>query len=310
MNSKIKVAFIGAGKISEEHIKAFKKNKKIITVAIYSRTKSKAKKLANKYKIRNVCNSISEMYFNFKPDLVVISVSVISTLEVCLEVSKFPWKCLVEKPFGYNLKECKILNKSINKNQFYIALNRRNYQSTIECLRILKKDNSTRIIQINDQQNILILKNKFPIKVLRNYHFANSVHLVDYINIFARGKIVSIKKIFDLKKKNTKKFFKKISFSSGDLVIFKSLWNMPGPWGVSINTKKLYLEMKPLEKLEYKYKNKNKTYEIKTSSSEINFKPGFIEQAKQMIKVVNKAKSNLPTSDDIFLTTKLIKKLF
>ena len=86
MNSKIKVAFIGAGKISEEHIKAFKKNKKIITVAIYSRTKSKAKKLANKYKIRNVCNSISEMYFNFKPDLVVISVSVISTLEVCLEV--------------------------------------------------------------------------------------------------------------------------------------------------------------------------------------------------------------------------------
>ena len=66
-------------------------------------------------------------------------------------------------------------------------------------------------IQINDQQNILILKNNFPIKVLRNYHFANSVHLVDYINIFARGKIVSIKKIFDLKKKKIEKIFVKKS---------------------------------------------------------------------------------------------------
>ena len=185
MSSKIKVAFIGAGKTSEEHIRAFKKINKVNIIAIQSRTKSKAIRVALK----------------FKPDLVVVCVSVESTKEVCLKVSKYPWKCLVEKPFGYNYRECKFLISNVIKNQFFIGLNRRNFKSTIEALKLLKKDKSNRIIQITDQQNILKLKNSFPNKVLKNFRFANSIHLVDYINIFARGNLVSVKEIFDIKKK-------------------------------------------------------------------------------------------------------------
>ena len=37
-----------------------------------------------------------------------------------MEASKYNWKCLVEKPFGYNYNEAKYLSKNIKKkSNFY-----------------------------------------------------------------------------------------------------------------------------------------------------------------------------------------------
>ena len=56
--------------------------------------------------------------------------------------------------------------------------------------------------------------------------------------------------------------------------------------------------------------NNKKIEQMTVSKNDINFKPGFIEQANQIINILTKKKSNLPSSDDIFLTYKLIKKIF
>ncbi|MDC3274373.1 Gfo/Idh/MocA family oxidoreductase [Candidatus Pelagibacter sp.] len=310
MKSKVKIVFVGAGKISEEHIKVFKKINKVELCGIYSRTKLKSFKLAKKYKIKNVYNSIDEMYANTKADLVVVSVSIESTKSVCMKISKYSWKCLVEKPFGYNYKECKELINKIAKKQFYLALNRTNYSSTIGLLNILKKDKSQRIINISDQQSTLKFKNKFPKKILENFMYANSIHLVDYVRIFARGKINSIKTMYDLKKNKIRIFSKKINFSSGDVVIFNSIWNKPGPWSVNISTDNFFFEMCPLEQLKYRNKKDNKIIEFNINKDDIRYKPGFMRQANEMIKAIDRKKFNIPSSDDAYKTIKLIKKIF
>ena len=129
----IKVAIIGAGKIAEEHIKAFKALKTTKIVGIFSRTESKAIKLKNKYKISKVYTNIDNMYLGSLPDLVIVAVSILSVREVLKKVSKYEWYCLCEKPIGINYKEtCKtICEKSIKllKNQKIYKLDKkdRNY---------------------------------------------------------------------------------------------------------------------------------------------------------------------------------------
>ena len=86
-----------------------------------------------------------------------------------MEASKYNWKCLVEKPFGYNYNEAKYLSKNIKKkSNFFIALNRNFYNSTQNIIKLLKKDKSKRIIEIVDNQ--MIKNNNHPNKVLKKFY--------------------------------------------------------------------------------------------------------------------------------------------
>ena len=72
-----------------------------------------------------------------------------------------------------------------------MALNRRYYSSTILLKRFLKKNDSKRIIEINDQEiNKNLPLNK--IKISKYWMYCNSIHLIDFIYYLSRGKIVKI----------------------------------------------------------------------------------------------------------------------
>ncbi len=309
MKRKVKVAFIGAGNMSGEHIKVFNKIDSVKLKGIYSRTKKKADRLISQYQDLVFYSSIKKLYESTKADLVVIAVSVENTKKVCLEASKYPWKCLVEKPFGYNFEETKKLSKKfINKKQFYFGLNRNYYGTTQKILEMLRNDKSKRVIYINDEQNI---KNKnHPKKILKNFMYANSIHLVDFIRIFARGKLIDIKTIFKLKTKFSNSFAKKLKFSSGDLVIFTSHWERPAPWGLSLSTDNYFFNMAPLEQLKIIDKSKKKKIIFNTRADDINFKYGFMMQAQRIIEKVKNKKNFFPGIKEIFYTTNLIKKIF
>jgi len=312
----IKVAIIGAGKIAEEHIKAFKAIKKTKIVGIFSRTESKAIKLKNKYKISKVYKNIDNMYLDSLPDLVIVAVSILSAREVLKKVSKYEWYCLCEKPIGINYQETLIISKFFkNRNKFFIAFNRRHYDSTLLAQRILKKDNSKRLILINDQEDIIQAKKFHPSVVCKNFMYANSIHLVDYCQIFARGspkKFISLTKIKD---GNFSFFSKKIVYDSGDIVIFSSIWNRPGPWFVKLITKNIFINLEPLENIKYTYRKglnnviKSKSKNIINYNS-ITLKNGFYTQAYLCIESILKKKILLPTLNDAISTTHLIKQIF
>ena len=126
----IKICFIGAGGMSEEHIKAFKDIPEVQIVGIQSRTISKAEQLAIKYNIPHVHSTINEMYNVSGADLVVIAVSELSVRQVCLEAFEFPWTCLVEKPAGYDLVEAETIAAAARekKRKVFVIKNQNKFQ--------------------------------------------------------------------------------------------------------------------------------------------------------------------------------------
>lgn len=287
--NKIKIGFIGTGYMANEYAKVLisKLPFQVTLVGAVNKSNQRIIDFVKKYKVKKRYNNISQLMKLAKPEIVIVAVNELSTYSVIKELSKFKCICLIEKPVGINAKE----NKKIslikkNKNFFpFIALNRRFYSSVLESNKILKKDTSKRIIKIFDQENIIIAKkNKVPTKVLNNWMYANSIHMLDFALIFGRGKI---KRITTLNKKDyleKKNISSRIEFNSGDLVDYFCIWNRPSPWSVQISTKKFFLELKPIEKLSYITNKDRKWINVSVSKNDEYFKPGIYLQILQLFE--------------------------
>ena len=309
MIKKIKVAFIGSGPMIEEHLKVFSTMPNVILSGIYSRRFRNLKKLSQKFKILNVCNSIDSLYNKTNADLVIIAIKEDFISKICIKAIKFPWKLFIDKNLGLNFEETLIIKKKLNeKNKIFFGFNRKFYSSTLNAKEILNNESSSRIITINDQINLNIFCKKKGRKVAKNYMYTSSIHLIDYIRIFARGKI---NKILMHKNIIKKQFITgKIFFSSGDVIIYNNLINRPGPWGINISTKKYYLSMQPLEQLRVRNNFDNKEDLIKITNNDKSFKPGLKIQNETLINNIVNNKFTIAGIEDIFFTTKLIKKIF
>ena len=309
-----KVAFIGAGYMTEEHIKAFSDIQEVEIAGIYSRTFEKAKHLSEKYNFSDKCyNSIEELYKNSNANLVVISVPELAVREVCIEVFKFQWVCLVEKPAGYNYEDSlSILNASkLNKNKVFVALNRRMYSSTRKVEAEILNFFEPRLIHVFDQENPkLALLNGQPEIVVKNWMYANSIHMIDYFRIFGRGEILTVEPIISRDSSNTNFVISKITFDSGDIGIYEAVWNAPGPWAVTITTSEKRWELRPLEKMQSQLYASRQIDIFETDEWDRQYKPGIRYQAEEAVKAALNLENQLTTLDDAIKTMELIKKIY
>ena len=142
--------------------------------------------------------------------------------------------------------------------------------------KLLKKDKSTRIIEINDQE---VNKNINKLKSIKKYWmYCNSIHLIDFVYFLGRGKITQIYNQGSIKKNFV---LSKIKFSSGDIVYYKAIWNRLISWMVAVSTMKNYYQLRPLENLKIIKLNRNITH-YKKSSLDIKYKPGLHELTKTL----------------------------
>ena len=297
---KLKIALIGAGPTMEQYIKALKsiKNPEIELCGIYSRTLSKSKKIQKKYNIKNLFKNIDDLYKNTHAEILFSIVSVENVGNVVIEASKYPWKIFTEKPFGINYKES-IKIKNIlgdKKDKIFIGLNRAFFSSTLNLIKLLKKDESTRIMNIFDQQDLSLFfdKKKYSTRFRRNLMYSNSIHVFTLIKLFIRGNKKNIRTIINYKNNSEKYIIKKITFSSGDIVILHSIWNRPGPWKMDLSTSNNFFSLNPLEQLYVRDKNSRQNIKINISKDDLDFKPGFKKQIEYFLThFKGKKKSNL-----------------
>lgn len=301
---KINVSIIGAGLIAEEHIKAFASFKNFNFVGIHSRTKSKAIKLKKKYKIKKFYETIDGLYKNSCSDMVIVAINLDNISTVYKKVVSFDWVCLLEKPLGINYSESiKILKRCKDPKKIFVGLNRFSFSTTKKIIEYLDKDSSKRNIHIYDQENNYHIKNK---KIKKNWMYCNSIHLVDYCRFLTRGKLTSVSII---KKDDKLNFIKLLKFSSGDRVVYTSIWNQPGPWSVKISTKNFFFDLIDLENLYIRsLKNKQK---FSLNNNEIKYKPGFKKQARELKNyILNKKYPNLPNVLEANKTMFFVKKIY
>jgi hypothetical protein len=189
--SQLKVAFVGAGYMAEEHMRAFASLPDVTIAGVHSRTRERAEKLAASYNTQ-VYDSVSELYNKTGADLVVVTVIELSMAEVASACFDHPWAVLLEKPAGYDLADATRIRDAAARadSRAFVAFNRRAYSSTRQALELLQDDSSQRFIKVVDQQDqqaAILLTKHCPELVARNYMFANSIHLIDYFRVLGRG---------------------------------------------------------------------------------------------------------------------------
>ena len=142
--------------------------------------------------------------------------------------------------------------------------------------------------------------------------YANSTHLIDYANIFCRGKIIYMKrKILTLEKKN-KIFTFYAKYSSGDVLLYNALWNMPGPWSVTLSNRFRSYKLEPLEKLKFKDLKSKKYVEIKQKKNKykLQIKFGLYNQTNEFLKFIEGKTNYLCSIEDSHKTMQLTKKIY
>jgi len=310
---KVKIAVIGAGFMAEEHIKAFADIPEVTLLGIHSRTKVRAETLAQKHGIPRVYDSVEALYAGTQANLVIIAVPELSVNHVCMEAFKFPWQALIEKPAGYNLSDAQEIAAVAAgaHRKAYVALNRRHYSSTRAVAKELESVEGQRLVQVFDQENpVVALEGGQPPLVVKNWMYANSIHIIDYLCMFCRGDVTRIDHVIPWNPQDPCFVLAKIQYSSGDIGVYHAIWNGPGPWGVTVTTQAKRWEMRPLEQATFQLYKSRKSEVIPAHSWDAQFKAGLRLQAEEAVKAVLGEVNVLPTLADGIETMKLVSLIY
>lgn len=309
---KWKVAIIGAGYMATEHAKAFADIPSVEVSGFFSRTNNRAEVLATIHNSK-IFGSISELYKNTNADIAIVTVPELSMREVLKECFQFPWKILAEKPVGYNLEDALKISEDLksSKRELFVALNRRHYNSTLTLMKEMGGHPGKRYIHIHDQEDqIAALKAGQPELVVKNWMFANSIHMVDFFTFLGRGEITSIENVIPWNPQKPDHVLTKILFSSGDVGVYEAVWNRPGPWFTVVTMDDARWEMRPVEQLACQVYGSRKLEQLPSSELDSKFKPGLRIQAQEAIKALEGEKHSLPTFSDAMKSMNLVSKIY
>ena len=307
-----KVAFVGAGYMAHEHARAFASLPSVKIVGVCGRSHLRTETFASTYDVP-IYKNVKELYEATNADIAIVAVNELSMYDICLKVFFFPWLCFLEKPVGINLSEAKKIEKAACTfgARAYVAFNRRSYSSTRIALEKLSSDEGPRLISILDQQDMSAAQESgMPEMIARNLMYANSIHLIDYFNLFGRGEIVDMQHLQRWNPEIPCYVVVTFRFSSGDIGVYQAVWDGPGPWSVTVTNTQIRAEMRPLEKLGIQCKGDRVLSEIETDISDKNYKPGLVYQAEQVICLLKGYPSILATIKDSTRTMELCSKIY
>lgn len=307
-----RVALVGAGYTAAEHARAFRGVPGVTLSGIFSRTRARAEALAQKEGIGAVCGSIEELYDRSRADLVVVTVPELSMSPVAKACFAFPWTALLEKPAGYDLEDAVALEAAARAKgrKAFVALNRAFYASTQAVIQALAGEPGPRFIKVQDQQSQKrALAAGQPAKVVENWMFANSIHLVDYFRLFARGNAAKVTPVLPWTPKAPAVVAARVDFESGDVGLYEAIWNGPGPWAATVTVEDRRWELRPLEQLTWQHLGQPPASPAPASWDQ-SFKPGFRAQAEQAVAAaLGRPSAAIPLEDGL-RTMRLIAALY
>lgn len=277
-----RIAIVGAGYMASEHLRAFAAWPGVQIVGVCSRRRDRAEALAAGCNAP-VFDSIEAMHQASEADAVVVAVNELSMKGVCEQVFAHRWAALLEKPVGLHLAQALEIEAMARGRRAWVALNRRAYGATRAALAELDAtghDAGPRLISVLDQQNMDDARaGGQPDEVVRNYMFANSIHLVDYFHTFGRGDVVDVQRCFPFDPEQPGHVVASVRFSSGDLGVYQAVWDGPGPWAVSVTDREVRVELRPLERVALQRHDERRLSELPADAIDTEFKPGLHRQA-------------------------------
>lgn len=309
---KIHLGVIGAGSITNEHLKVVNKISNFKVVGITSRTNKNCFYLAKKYKISKVYNNYIDMIEDRNIDALLVLVSGDQIYETLNNIISFKKPFFTEKPPGLNTSETKKLCLKCKKYKTLnmVGFNRRFYSIFHKGKKIIENNGGLLGLSIEGHERFWLINKKRNSSILNKWIYANSSHTIDLIRFFG-GEIHKINSSsFKYLSKQNNQFASSIKFKSGAIGVYKSFWLSPGGWSVSLFGKGIKVDFKPLEK-GIIINKKFKSIVIKPDVTDIKFKPGLYKQMIYFKNLIINSKIEWPAQDicESLKTMQLIKKI-
>lgn len=309
----IKVAILGAGKMAREHARAFASLENVELCGLSSRTRETADALAKELSIPVVADSIRGLYERTQADLLVVTVIETALVSVVMEALAFPWTLLLEKPPGLSPQETQGLIDSARAQhrQVFVGLNRQFLGGTQEALSLLEGREGPRFVHVQDQQSLDQARSLgHSDAVVKGWMYANSIHLVDYFRVFARGTVSKVTHVARWRpEEGVGLLLAHIEFESGDTGVYQAFWRTPGPWAATVHVRGRRLELRPLEELKWQDLGEP-LQSVPRPAEDVDFKPGFRLQAEQVVSACRGLPSSSATLEDAMRTMSLIDTLY
>ncbi len=307
-----RIAIIGAGYMAAEHARAFASWDDATIVGIVGRSAARAEALASEYGC-SAFPTIGDLHASQRPDAVIIAVPELACRNVCEEAFPLDWVVLAEKPVGHNLAAAESLLALSQQYQrdVFVALNRRSYSATRHALSLFDDNGGRRLVVVNDTQDLAGARAMGqPEEVCRNYMFANSLHLVDYLRIFGRGAVKSVDVTVPWNGDEPGPVVATVHFESGDVGLYHAIWDGPGPWSVTVTDMAHRAELRPLEQLGIQRPGERSLTMVERDEDDISFKPGLRWQARQLLDHLSGRSCDLATLDDATESMRLVGRIY
>lgn len=309
-----RVAVVGAGSMAREHIRAFSSLPGVSIAGIHSRTRARAETLAAELSIKHVADSIEKLYSMTMADLVVIAVPELATNAVAKAAFAFPWAVLMEKPAGYDLADAEDIAAAAAGREapVMVGFNRRFYSSVLAVRSDLEtRPNERRFIHVQDQQSYAEARRYgHPEPVIEKFMYANSIHLIDMIMAFGRGKVSLVDRVTPWRGEKTEVMLTYVEFDSGDSALYEGIWQGPGPWACAVSTFGRRWTMQPLEQATVQNAGERSRTTIQISEDDHALKPGFLLQARAAVERTSGRDSAIASLEDSLATMRLIHRIF
>ncbi len=293
---KLKVGFIGAGWVARQHLEVCCAVKGIEVVGIASRTESKARALAKKFKTKAFADS-KQLLEKAKPDALMILVSLDQTCRVASSLIPAGLPLFIEKPAGMSPRESLKLTRLAKKykTQAVVGYNRRFYSIFHKGLSVIKRHGPLLGVLVEGNERIWRVREagRYSAEILANWLFVNGTHTIDLLRFFG-GEIKEVKSISArYKEKHGDQFSVSLKFKSGTLGHYLAHWYSPAGWRVALYGKGVTVKFDPLEKGVWIDKN-FKEHAILPDACDVRFKPGFFRQMKAFIRFVRDGRTQWP----------------
>ena len=282
---------VGAGSLALEYHKVLKDlNEEYLVIG---RGKNSAQNFLLKTGIQVTTGGLSN-FLNSNPTVpqkVIVAVNVEELKSACINLINYGVKeILLEKPGGVDTKEVRDLYNFAKKKKVNIMLayNRRYYNSVIKVKDLIKIDGGLQSFNFEftewtHKSEKFINKNN---KVLRNWFFANSTHVVD-LAFYLGGTPIEISSYVSDKiewNKSPCVFSGAGKTKGGAIFSYNANWSSAGRWSVELLTTHGKYILCPLEKLFFQKKGSLEKEEINLDLSlDKKYKPGFYLQLKSFI---------------------------
>lgn len=235
----IGTAVIGVGMYGEIHVRTYSKDNRVKLLKIWSRSKERAEKIANKYNC-NYTNDLDEIVND--PEIKIVSVATpdFAHFEPAIKMIKAGKHVLIEKPLATTTKECEeiLIESKRTNSKIMVNFHNRWYPPFKEAKRIVEQGSIgipvSAFIRLSDIITVAIKMLSWANK--SGPHWFLFPHTIDLIRWIFNDEII---KVYACGRKGVLKNFgidtydvviAQATFKNGSMATFESSWIIPESW--------------------------------------------------------------------------------